>query len=68
MATCTAAPVEIRFDDNYRWSRESYNKTRRSIDIWSFILALRCTPEHLEVNASRQQLPYAIALQQLLCL
>eukprot|EP00891_Asterochloris_glomerata_P009842 jgi/Astpho2/9842/e_gw1.00149.52.1_t len=41
MATCTAAPVEIRFDDNYRWSRESYNKTRRSIDIWSFILALR---------------------------
>ena len=54
MATCAAAPVEIRFDDNYRWSRESYNKTRRSFDIWSFILALRCPPEHLKINAARR--------------
>jgi hypothetical protein len=28
-------------DSSYRWSKDNYSRTRRNLDIWSFILTLR---------------------------
>lgn len=32
---------DLILDDQFRWSKDSYNSTQRSLDIWSFILSLR---------------------------
>ena len=36
-----ASPSTLPVDDSFRWARDDYSKTRRSIDIWSFVIALR---------------------------
>lgn len=32
---------QIPLDNDFRWARDNYNSTQRSIDIWSFIISLR---------------------------
>lgn len=38
----------LRVDESFRWAREDYSKTRRSIDIWTFALTLRVRATLLE--------------------
>lgn len=32
---------QIPLDSDFRWARDNYNSTQRSLDIWSFIISLR---------------------------
>ncbi|KAK9804460.1 hypothetical protein WJX73_004145 [Symbiochloris irregularis] len=36
-----ATPNNLRVDESFRWARDDYSKTRRSVDIWAFALTLR---------------------------
>lgn len=39
---CTPAGMPaFSMDSDFRWSRDNYNNTQRSIDIWTFIVSLR---------------------------
>ncbi len=31
----------VSMDSDFRWSRDNYNNTQRSIDIWTFIISIR---------------------------
>ena len=42
--SCHCAPAGMpafSMDSDFRWSRDNYNNTQRSIDIWTFIVTLR---------------------------
>ena len=39
--SCNADLPELQLDDKFSWSRDNYNSTQRSLDIWSFIIKLR---------------------------
>ena len=36
-----AGMPQFSLDSDFRWSRDNYSSTQRSIDIWSFIVSLR---------------------------
>ena len=36
-----AGMPQFSLDSDFRWSRDNYSSTQRSVDIWSFIISLR---------------------------
>lgn len=37
----SAGMPALAMDSDFRWSKDNYSNTQRSIDIWSFIVSLR---------------------------